>query len=260
MNANKNGDVRTHPAFSVLTQSRLETFCRAILNANLAYTQFAIQQPEAYKDMDNMDLASLLRSFIKASLKQALGDDINIRVRKDNGVFLIAIDQNVLIHLKKLNKRTLIGSIPRTLQRAKSEPRNEILPGFEDVLDDDIPLSDFEHHLIAGYVTDLSGTVGEFYFNVQEGPVLLDQLPLDLSNPVVQIRVNEIEQSSETTFTLKSTDGDIIQEGAVLSDQRELDLSVPTEWTQANEIEQPGETTSTLKDTDIDTDQEAFGN
>jgi hypothetical protein len=199
---------KPHP-FSILTEERTVAICKAINDANLSFQQILVQDPTLLKGMDQRDKTQVLRAVLVAKLRDALGDQVGVGFRKDQGIFLIAIDRLVLIHLKKVKGSASLGSVPKTLQKAKHQPSPNLLPEFDEVMEEkSLPLSYYDHYLVAAYVLDALGLISEFYFNVQDGPILLDQRPLDLSGPTVHLQATQSDETDEVIFTLKKDEDD----------------------------------------------------
>src|SRR5690606_7902159 len=72
------------------------------------------------------------RADLCAKLRQFLSAVDNISVHEKRGTLLIAVGSDHLLHVKNINRYSLLASIPKMLQEPKDPIYQLTLPGFED--------------------------------------------------------------------------------------------------------------------------------
>ncbi len=159
--------------FIFITPEREELFCQAVNGAIEDYQRFAIQNPLAFKEMDNRQKSEVRRVYLSTRLKNVFKGTEGVKFRHDGNAFLITFDDTHVIHLKKLDCATFLGVIPKTLLAVETQLRL-----FED--EEEVPLAQL-YDLVAGYIIDEAGIISRFMFNDQEHREILDTYELNLS-------------------------------------------------------------------------------
>lgn len=151
-----------------------------IQEAKRHITEYANANYAIYWAMPKKDQTNFRRAVYIGKLNEVFNGQDGVVIRNDKGGFYLLFDDTGLLHVKKLNRKTLLAWIPRALLRDR---HHQQLPLPDFITAENIPLNELSCFII-GLVENKLGELEAVYLSQQEGDVVIHRIPLDISNTI----------------------------------------------------------------------------
>jgi hypothetical protein len=127
--------------------------------------------------MPKRQQSSHRRNIYVAALNKSFSGQEGIAIRDDFGGFYVVLGVSGLLHLKKVDRKTLLAWIPQALQQ---DTHPQQLPLGELINEQNVPLNQL-HCLVIGFVENKLGDLEAVYIIEQNGDAIDYRLPLEIT-------------------------------------------------------------------------------